>query len=151
MALKKSKAVKKSKPSKGGSVKAKADTSFNKKRVKPAKGAKTSKLKKAGNVLGGIADRAMGAYTGSTWADIKGDVGAKTKKGGAGGRHRRGVVPKTVRKWAGKITRRRKQEEKIVKKLFGADGGKIVKKPKASRYGSPGVITKAEALAALKG
>lgn len=149
MALKKSKLRKKSKPSKGGSVKAKADTSFNKKKVKPAKGAKTSKMKKGLSVVGGIADRAMGAYTGSTWADIKGDAGSK-KKGGGGGRRRRGVVPKTVRKWAGKITRRRKQEEKIVKKLFGAEGGKIVKKAKPSRFGSSGVITKAEALKALR-
>ena len=148
MAIKKR--AKKSKPAKGGSVKQKVSKKSSR-AAKPAKGGKVSKLKKVGKTVGGIADRAMGAYTGSTFADIKGDYGASKKSGGTGRRHRKGVVPKTVRKWASKITRRRKQEEKIVKKLFGAEGGKIVKKPKASRYGmSPGSITKAEALDALR-
>ena len=148
MAIKKR--AKKSKPAKGGSVKMKA--AKKSKAAKPAKGAKTSKLKKGARVVGGVVDRLAGAYTGSTLSDIKGDYGASSKKsGGTGRRHRKGVVPKTVRKWASKITRRRKQEEKIVKKLFGAEGGKIVKKPKTSRYGaSAGVITKAEALDALR-
>ena len=148
MALKKK--SKKSKPAKGGSVKMKA--AKKSKAAKPAKGAKTSKLKAIGKTVGGIADRAMGAYTGSSSADIVADYKGSSKKGkGTGKRHRKGVVPKTVRKWASKITRRRKQEEKIVKKLFGAEGGKIVKKPKASRFsGSAGVITKAEALEALR-
>lgn len=150
MALKKSKASKKAKPAKGGSVKMKtvSKKSTKVKAAKPAKGAKTSKLKKIGKSAGGILDRAMGAYTGSTLADITGDYKGKTAR--VGGRRRKGVVPKTVRKWASKITRRRKQEEKIVKKLFGAEGGKIVKKAKPSRYGSAGVITKAEALQALR-
>ena len=150
MALKKSKASKKAKPAKGGSVKQKAVAKSTKKAkvTKPSKGMKASALKKGGSAVGGILDRAMGAYTGSTVADIKADLGGSKKR--VGGRRRKGVVPKTVRKWASKITRRRKQEEKIVKKLFGAEGGKIVKKAKPSRYGSAGVITKAEALQALR-
>ena len=148
MAIKKR--AKKSKPAKGGSVKQKV--SKKSRAAKPAKGAKTSKLKKGARVVGGVVDRLAGAYTGSTLGDLKADFGGSKKSGGGSGRrHRKGVVPKTVRKWASKITRRRKQEEKIVKKLFGAEGGKIVKKPKASRYGmSPGSITKAEALDALR-
>lgn len=85
---------------------------------------------------------------------LKGGVQvAKSLKGKSaenGKKRRRGVVPKTVRKWSNRMTRRRKQEEKIVKKLFGAEGGKIVKKPKISRYGSPGVITQQEVREAMR-
>jgi len=149
MALKKKKLKKGAKVS---SVKTKKSSKISKsstkasKKVKPAKG---GKVKGAVTAVGGILDRAMGAYTGSTVSEIKADFSGSSKKAKGTGRHRRGVVPKTVRKWAGKITRRRKQEEKIVKKLFGAEGGKIVKKPK-SRYGSPGVITRAEAMEAMR-
>lgn len=132
----------------GASVKksSKVSKKAGSKVAKPAKGGKVKGVLKA---AGGVVDRAMGAYTGSTLSDIK--AGYKSGSKGVGGRRRRkGVVPKTVKKWASKITRRRKQEEKIVKKLFGAEGGKIVKKPKVSRYGSPGVITRQEMNEAIR-
>ena len=133
---------------KGGSVKKKTVSVKSSKSAKPAKGAKVKGVVKA---VGGIIDRAVGAYTGSSVSNVVSDFkGGKTTTKGTGKKHRHGVVPKTVRKWASKITRRRKQEEKVVKKLFGADGGKIVKKAKVSRYGSPGVITRAEAMEAMR-
>lgn len=63
-------------------------------------------------------------------------------------KRRRGKVPKTVRKWATRITGRRKQEERIVKDLFGAGGGKVIKAPK--KTSSSGSISRAEALSALR-
>ncbi len=66
------------------------------------------------------------------------------------GRRRRGIVPKTVKKWVGKMVRRRKQETKVLNKLMSASGAKRMFGGFGSRRGSKGVITKGEALAALR-
>ena len=73
----------------------------------------------------------------------------KTKmgKGSTGKKRRKGKIPKQVKRWASRIVSRRKQEEKLVKELFGAGGGKVVKAPKK---GSAGVITREEALRSLR-
>lgn len=151
-------AIKKKRSSpKGGKVNSalamakKYSSSLKKKKTTKSKPSKGGKVKGALKVGASIVDNAMMAYTGSSSSSIKQAFKSGSgKAAGSGRRHRKGVVPKTVRKWAGKITRRRKSEEKIIKKLFGADGGKIVKKPKSSRYGTPGVITRAEALEAMR-
>lgn len=146
MALKKAKKKSVKKGAKVSSVK--TTTKVKATKTKPAKG---GKVKGALKSVGGVLDRAMGAYTGSTLGDLKADYKKGAKRISLGGKRRKkGVVPKTVRKWASKITKRRKQEEKIVKKLFGAEGGKIMKKAKTSRYGTPGVISRAEAMEAMR-
>lgn len=161
MAIKKAKAPVK----KGGSVrstpsKVVVKSTYASKQIakgKPAasKPAAGSKVKGVVSAVSKAADRLIGEYAGSSVSQVVSDfktgsaVSSKSVK--VSGRHRRkGVVPKTVRKWSSRITRRRKQEEKVIKKLFGNDGGKIIKKPKMSKYGSSGVITKAEALQALR-
>lgn len=137
---------KKGKPKTGGSVKKAKKTTTKKAAAKPKKG---GSVKGALKSVGGIINRGIETYTGSSVSGVVSDF--KKGKGGTPGRkRRRGVVPKVVRKWSSKMASRRKQEEKIVKKLFGSDGGKILKKPKVSRGGSPGFITAAEAREAMR-
>lgn len=62
------------------------------------------------------------------------------------GKRFKGKIPKAVRRWATRIVSRRKQEEKLIKKLFGSGGGKVVK---TTKFGSRGVITRLEAQKAL--
>ena len=150
MALKGKKA-KKGKPVKGAKSK-KTPKAAKTPKVKGAKTAKTAKLtkgKKAGKALLNIADRAIETYTGSSVSGVISEV--RGKRGGGGVRRRRGTVPKTVRKWIGKITRRRKNEEKQIRKLVGSDGGKVVRRPRKAKYGySPGVVTKSEFMEAMR-
>lgn len=104
-------------------------------------GAKVAGIAGTAITVGGIIEKAaekLGVRGGA------GFIGKRTD----GKKRRRGKVPKTVRKWATKITSRRKQEEKIVKELFGAGGGKIVKAPK--KNSSNGNISRSEALSALR-
>ena len=64
-------------------------------------------------------------------------------------RRRKGLVPKSVRKYVNKLTRRRKAENKILNKLFSRSGvGKVFKA--RSPMTSEGIITRAEARRALK-
>lgn len=75
--------------------------------------------------------------------------GMKKKEGGK--KRRRGVVPKIVKRWATRYASKRKQAEKVIKKVFGSDGSKITGARKVRKYGtSPGIITAAEAREAMR-
>lgn len=66
-------------------------------------------------------------------------------------KRRRGVVPKTVKKWASRYARKRKQTEKVIKNVFGSDGSKLLGSRRRRSYGgSPGVITSAEVREAMR-
>lgn len=111
-----------------------------------AKVSKKSKWRKAASL--GMA-AAAGAVIAGGAAKIYSDFKKRKKdKSEKSGKRRRGKVPKTVKKWASRFISRRKQEEKIVKGIFGTDGGKVIKK--AKKASSSGVITQQEALAALR-
>ena len=146
MALKK-KAAKKGKPTKTAKVKKAPKVKASKVTKTKAGKAKPSVGSKVKTSLLGITDRAIETYTGSSVSGV-----VKEFKGtkGTGKKRRRGTVPKTVRKWIGKITRRRKNEEKQIKKLVGSDGGKVIRRPKKSYGFSPGVITRSEAMEAMR-
>lgn len=120
--------------------------------------AKSAKIVKAGSKVATVAKYAgvAGAVIGGAYLvekaaeklGVRGGAGFIGKRKTTKGKHRKGKVPKTVKKWAHRITNRRKQEEKIIKDLFGNDGGKVIKKPKKTY--SSGVITQAEAIKALR-
>lgn len=65
-----------------------------------------------------------------------------------GFRRRRGKVPKAVKKWITRTTSRRKQEEKAMRKALRIAG--VSRTSGARMRGTRGVITKGEALAALR-
>lgn len=115
---------------------------------------KAPKMGKAARRAGGKALLKAGARAvpGLGTAMAAGDAvsalrGSRTPKQIGFGKRRKGKIPKAVRKWASRIVSRRKQEEKLVRKLFGTGGGKVIK---AQKKGSPGVITQEERLAALR-
>lgn len=91
-------------------------------------------LATAGLAIGGI-------------AAIKG-IRALRARGQAGMRRRKGIVPKTVKKYVARMVRKRKQENKIIRKLISSSGAGRLFTPRAAS--SSGVITRAEASRALK-
>lgn len=113
------------------------------------------KLKQAGGaIIRDVAD----AYSGGAFTDVMNilkpgssvkNAAPKSKTGKK--KHRRGVVPKTVKKWATRYARKRKQTDKVIKNIFGADGSKLIGQRKRRSFGgSPGVITSAEAREAMR-
>ena len=145
-----------------GKVKS-AGKNFGRKAVKGAgsigklKGRLTgsSRFQTGKKIVSGLS--AFGVSAGDAYALVRGTP-KKTKAGkiartarsagfGAGGKRRRSSVPKTVRKWVSKTVRKRKQQEKIMRKLVRISGvGRMMNK----RSGSRGVITRSEALRALR-
>lgn len=111
-------------------------------------GSKVAKVAKYAGIAGAVIGGAYLVEKAAEKLGVRGGAGFIGKRKNSKGKHRKGKVPKTVKKWAHKITNRRKQEEKIIKDLFGADGGKIIKKPK--KQSSLGVITQDEAIKALR-
>ena len=141
----------KSRKKAGASVKAAPKAkAISKASAKPAKGASVKRAATA--AISGASNKWLGfdiVDVGQTAMGMtKGSSAAPKEKSSSGKKRRRGKVPKTVRKWATKFISRRKTEEKIVKGIFGADGGKVIKKPKATK--SYGVITQQEAMNALR-
>lgn len=140
--------AKKAKVPKGKAVKtSKTKTTTKKLKAGQSTAGKTKKqglLSKIGSYQSKTISGLSNAYLGSDITDFGG------KKGGKGGfgKHRKGKIPKSVRKWAKRITTRRKQEEKLIKALFGAEGGKILKKRVIKS--SPGYITAEERFKALQ-
>src|SRR3990167_10284151 len=98
------------------------------------------------SLLRGVPGVGTAMAAGDVVTAIRGSRGIATSREGQFKR-RKGKIPKSVRKWASRIVSRRKQEEKLVKKLFGTGGGKVIK---AVKKGSPGFITQEERLAALR-
>lgn len=79
--------------------------------------------------------------------------GRKAAGGAAAGgfrKRRRGIVPKAVRKYVNKLARRRKHEEKIIRKLISASGARKIVGRFGGFRGSRGVITRSEASQALR-
>jgi hypothetical protein len=104
----------------------------------------------ASKTIGGLSEKYIGSDVTSGLPSVQAGKPTSTtisaSSTGKGKHRRKGKVPKTVKKWAHRIVSRRKQEEKIVKALFGNDGGKLIKKAKK---GSVGIITPQERAYAL--
>lgn len=123
--------------------------------IKKKTTSKTSKVKKTAkaggsilkNIASGLEEKYIGSNLVETYTAGKSATKTNITQSTTTKHHRKGKVPKTVKKWARKIVTRRKAEEKIVKDLFGAGGGKIIKK--AKERGSIGVITPQERAIAL--
>lgn len=140
--------------------KSKAKSSAKSKaKVKGSGGAKSSaaasRTKRAAKVGGVIAKGVISRFTG---VDVGEVIGAAKQSnlpvsmgGNRSGKRRRGVIPKRVRKWLGKTVRRRKAEERAMRKMLKIKGAsRVVRQSRYSDYGSPGVITRSEALRDLK-
>jgi hypothetical protein len=112
-----------------------------------------------GKVAGGLSSQYLGInvveeakvyakQTGTTQETAKKEVKKQMKAQGIRIRHK-SLVPKSVKKWVNRTHRRRKTEEKTIKKMVS--GMDIIKKANAKSKGhSFGVITKEEARQALK-
>lgn len=116
------------------------------KKTNLVKGGKTQKV--VNKVVSGI-DKMAGSIMGISPSSVPGTPMSMFRSKG-GKRHRRGVVPKTVKKWATRYARKRKQAEKVIKNVFGSDGSKLLGPRKKKSYGSPGVITRAELSEAMR-
>ena len=104
--------------------------------------------KVAGKIAGGSTLLKAGLVTAGAGLVTKGAIALGKKvfgrKDGAP-KKRRSLVPKAVKKYVSRMSRRRDQEEKVLKKVIKGAG----LMPKAKKI-SPGVITQEEMLRALK-
>lgn len=150
-------AVKRKKTKKGGSIKQAIMASSPATAVYSKLSKSNQKAAKGGAVRGGatgalragIVGAIGGAAVGAGAAVLANKFfGKKGKQATSGkGKRRRSPVPKVVKKWATRYASRQKQAAKIIRKVFGSDGSKIVKRP---RRFSRGVITASEAREALR-